>query len=127
MDLLVSMPRPKPEALDKEGGASSAEVLARVLDARERQAHRFAGTGLRTNAELTPQLMRRLALADAEAQRTLRAAYASGKLSPRGQGRILRVARTIADLEGSARVHAKHVDEAILFRRECVLDGAIAA
>ena len=128
MDLLVHMPRPKPEALDEDGGTSSASVLAAVLDARERQAHRLAGTGLRSNAELTPQLVRRLVDPDAGAQAVLRDAYARGTLSPRGHGRILRVARTIADLDGSARVRAEDVRLALHFRRETVLDrGALAA
>jgi magnesium chelatase family protein len=127
MDMLVHMPRPKPEALDEDGGTSSEAVLAMVLDARERQAHRLAGTGLRTNAELTPQLVRRLVRADASADRALRAAYADGTLSPRGHGRILRVARTIADLEGSARVSGEHVTVALNFRRETVVNGAAGA
>jgi magnesium chelatase family protein len=127
IDLLVQMPRPKPDDLEHDAGTSSAEALAKVLDARERQAHRLAGTGLRTNAELTPQLMRRLVRADAGAEAKLRDAYAQGVLSPRGRGRILRVARTVADLEGSARVRAAHIDEVLLFRREELLDAAVAA
>jgi magnesium chelatase family protein len=128
MDLLVHMPRPTPEALDEDDGTSSESVLAAVLDARWRQAHRLAGTGLRSNAELTPQLVRRLVDADAGAHAALREAYARGALSPRGHGRILRVARTIADLDGSARVRAEDVRLALHFRRETVLDrGALAA
>ncbi len=127
MDLLVHMPRPKPEALDGDRGASSDAVLAAVLEARERQALRLAGSGLRTNAELTPRLLRRLVRADAGAETALRGAYARGDLSPRGHARILRVARTIADLEGSARVGAGHVCTALHFRDENVLSGEAAA
>lgn len=127
MDLLVHMPRPRPEALDDPRGTSSDVVLAAVLDARERQARRLAGTGLRTNAELTPQLIGRLVRADTAAYAALREDYARGALSPRGHGRILRVARTIADLAGSDRVRKAHVQEAGNFRRASVLDGAVAA
>ena len=127
IDLLVHMPRPTPEALEDDRGTFTDGVLEAVLDARERQAHRLAGTGLRTNADLTPQLMRRLVRADAEAHAALRAAYAQGSLSPRGHGRILRVARTIADLAGAARVSEEHVGLALNFRRESVLDGELAA
>ncbi len=128
MDLLVHMPRPKPEALEDDRGASSDAVLAMVLEARERQAQRLAGTGLRTNCELTPQLMRRLVHADECAELALRDSYARGQLSPRGHGRILRVARTIADLDRSARVHAEHVRAALHFRDESILDReAVAA
>ncbi|HEV2786177.1 MAG TPA: YifB family Mg chelatase-like AAA ATPase [Solirubrobacteraceae bacterium] len=127
MDMLVHMPRPKPEDLDNDRGTPSHEALAAVLDARERQARRLANTGLRTNAELTPRLVDTLVAPDAGARTVLRDQYAKGALSARGHGRILRVARTIADLDGSARVRANHVREALLLRHENVLDVALAA
>jgi magnesium chelatase family protein len=127
MDLLVHMPRPEPEALERSAGTRSRDALAAVLGARERQAYRLAGTGLRTNAELTPRLVRDLVRADAGATAVLRLAYAKGTLSARGHGRILRVARTIADLGGSARVRAQDVTEALGLRRLDVLDGEMAA
>ncbi|MGH2941823.1 MAG: YifB family Mg chelatase-like AAA ATPase [Solirubrobacteraceae bacterium] len=127
MDLLVHMPRPEADELERCAGTPSREALAAVLEARERQARRLAGTGLRTNAELTPPLVSELVRPDAAASDTLRRAYAKGKLSARGHGRVLRVARTIADLEGSARVRALHVGEALALRHEDVLDGAVAA
>ncbi|MEA2141615.1 MAG: magnesium chelatase family protein [Solirubrobacteraceae bacterium] len=127
MDMLVDMPRPKADELERDVGTPSCEVRATVLEARERQAQRLAGTGLRTNAELTPRLVRELVRADAAATAVLRFAYTRGRLSARGHGRILRVARTIADLEGSARVREPHVREALGLRREEVLDGAVAA
>jgi magnesium chelatase family protein len=98
-----------------------------VQAARERQAARLAGTGLTTNAELTPRLVRELVGADRQALAVLRHAYARGELSVRGHGRILRVARTIADLAGSEHVGAEHVNEALSLRQEDVLDGGRAA
>lgn len=127
IDLLVHMPRPRPEELEQETGTTSREILAEVLEARERQAHRLAGTGLRTNAELTPRLLAQLVNAEPSAYRHLRESYAKGRLSARGHGRILRVARTIADLAGSARVREQHVREALSLRHETVLDEAAAA
>jgi magnesium chelatase family protein len=127
MDLLVHMPRPGAAELESSRSTSSDEVLAKVLDARERQACRLAGTGLTTNAELTPRLMRELVGADAGAHRVLHDEYAQGRLSARGHGRILRVARTVADLSASERVRARHVRVALSLRRDDVLDGAIAA
>ena len=127
MDMLVHMPRPQPEDLENDRGTPSYEVLSAVLEARERQVRRLAGTGFRTNAELTPRLVQALAATDAAAHKVLRDDYARGTLSARGHGRVLRVARTIADLDGSARVRAAHVREALLLRHENVLDAAAAA
>jgi magnesium chelatase family protein len=127
MDLLVHMPRPAAAELVSGRATSSREVLAEVLEARARQARRLADTGLRTNAELTPRLLRELVHADAGAHRVLRDEYAQGRLSARGHGRILRVARTVADLAASERVCAKHVRVALGLRRDDVLDGAVAA
>jgi len=127
MDMHVNMPRPSAEELERPTGTPSREVRAAVLEARGRQAHRLAGTGLRTNAELTPRLVRELVRADSAAMATLRRSYAEGRLSARGHGRILRVARTIADLDGAERVRDHHVGEALGLREEPVLDGAFAA
>jgi magnesium chelatase family protein len=127
MDLLVNMPRPKSEDLGAGAGTTSREVLAAVLDARERQAGRLAGTGLRTNAELTPRLLGEFVRADAGAHARLLADYAKGSLSARGHGRVLRVARTVADLDGSARVRAEHVRVALALREPDVLEGQLAA
>jgi len=127
MDLLVDMKRPAPDELERAACTTSAEVRAVVAAARERQAVRLTGTGLRTNGDLSPRLVRELVHADARAQAALRRSYASGELSARGYGRVLRVARTIADLAGSDRVRAIDVNEALGFRQEAVLDGAVAA
>jgi magnesium chelatase family protein len=127
MDLLVHMPRPTAQQLAAGAGTTTAAVRADVRAARERQAARLAGLGVATNAELTPRLLREHAGADARAHAALQRAYARGDLTARGHGRVLRVARTIADLAGSARVRAEHVNEALGFRQEDVLDGAMAA
>ncbi len=127
MDLLVPMPRPAPEHLTGAIGTPSSVVLALVLEARARQAHRLRAGGLRTNAELTPRLVRELVRADGAALAVLQRAYANGGLSARGHGRILRVARTIADLAGRERVGANDVNEALGFRQDDILEGAVAA
>jgi magnesium chelatase family protein len=127
MDLLVHMPRPTAQQLTARAETSSAEVRDAVRAARERQAARLTGTGVMTNAELAPRLVREHVRADAAAHAVLQRSYARGELSARGHGRLLRVARTIADLEGSTRVRALHVTEALSFRQEDVLEGAMAA
>ena len=127
MDLLVHMSRPTADQLAAGAGATTAEVRVAVRGARQRQAARLAGSGSATNAELTPRLIAEHVRADARAFAALQCAYAKGDLSARGHGRILRVARTIADLAGDPRVRAAHVIEALGLRQDDVLEGAQAA
>jgi magnesium chelatase family protein len=117
LDLLVDMQRPAAGSLHRADSTSSAEVRDAVLEARERQAARLGGSGVLTNARLSSRLLRERAPADATAHAMLRRAYAEGRLSARGHERVLRVARTIADLDGSHRVRADHVGEALSLRQ----------
>jgi magnesium chelatase family protein len=95
----------------------SMQVAARVADARALQTTRYAGTGLRTNAEVDGDRLEDVAGPD-EAGRTLLAqAAAAMRLSARGYTRVLRVSRTIADLAGSEQVTRIHVAEALSYRR----------
>ena len=118
LDLLVDMQRPEASSLQSNVGTSSAEVRAAVREARERQAARLDGSGVLTNARLSSRLLREHVRADAAAHASLRRSYADGTLSARGHDRILRVARTIADLAGSRRVGAEHVREALGLRQD---------
>ncbi|WP_339348161.1 YifB family Mg chelatase-like AAA ATPase [uncultured Sphingomonas sp.] len=95
----------------------SAEVAARVAAARAVQSARLAGTGARTNAELEGEVLERFAAPDEVGSALLAQAAAAMKLSARGYTRILRVARTIADLAGSEQVMRIHVAEALSYRR----------
>jgi magnesium chelatase family protein len=95
---------------------SSAAVRARVLVARRRQRERFAGTALTVNAEMTARQLRRLCAPPPAALRLLGAAMDRLGLSARGHDRVLKVARTIADLEGADAVTASHCAEAIQYR-----------
>jgi magnesium chelatase family protein len=96
---------------------SSADVASRVARARETQRQRFAADGLRTNAEAEGELLDRFAAPDAPGARLLGEAAEMMRLTARGYHRVLRVARTIADLAGSDGVHRPHVAEALSFRR----------
>ena len=127
MDLLVNLQRPTAEQMDAPAVMTSAEVRDAVRAARERQAVRLAGTGQTTNAAMTPRLLRDVVRAEAGAHAALHDAYRMGTLSARGHQRILRVARTIADLGARECVCAEDVAEAIALRQDDVLDGAGAA
>ena len=118
IDLLVHLQRPRPEELQRGAVTSSERQRARVLEARERQGARLNGTGAACNAHMDAGLLRaRLALAD-DAEAPLLDAYRRGGLSARGRDRALRVARTIADLAGSARVERDHVVAALGLRHD---------
>jgi magnesium chelatase family protein len=127
MDLLVDMQRPTAEQLQAGPTTTSAHVRDAVQAARDRQAARLAGSGVLTNAEMTPRLVRDAVRADAAARAALRSAYRKGTLSARGHERILRVARTIADLDGSDRVRVEHVRAALGLRQDDVLEAEVAA
>jgi len=124
LDLLVDMQRPEAGSLQSSVATSSAEVRAAVREARERQAARLDGSGVLTNARLSSRLLREHVRADAAAHASLRRSYADGTLSARGHDRILRVARTIADLAGSRRVGVEHVREALGLRQDDAVLGA---
>jgi magnesium chelatase family protein len=107
----------------------SAQVAARVAAARARQAARYArlpeDRRIRTNAELDGQLLDELAAPDSDGKRLLMDAAERLHLSARGYHRVLRVARTLADLEGSDAVRRIHVAEALSYRR-VLLSGELS-
>ncbi len=122
IDLHVGVQRPDEEALTAPPVAFSDAVRDEVLAARERQAARLAGTGTGCNGDMPHALAPRASDLLAEARDALRDAYARGALSARGHGRVLRVARTIADLAASDRIEDAHVLEAIALRRSQELE-----
>lgn len=117
-DLRVEVPPVRYTDLDlPPTGDASATVAARVAEARARQAARFTGhPNVRVNADLEGPLLEETASPDAEGRAMLARVAERFGLSARGYHRVLRVARTIADLEGSAEVRMPHVAEAVSFR-----------
>jgi magnesium chelatase family protein len=107
----------------------SREVRARVTAARDRQRARLAARGVkgvRTNAELTGQLLDEITAPDPEGLSLLRKAAETMKLSARGFHRVLRVARTLADLDASHGVGRLHIAEALSYRGEALRDRQAA-
>jgi magnesium chelatase family protein len=95
----------------------SAQVAARVAKAREIQRRRFDGTKIRTNAEAEGELLDGIATPEPAGGKLLHEAAQAMRLTARGYHRVLRVARTIADLAGSETVARIHVAEALSYRR----------
>ncbi|SMC63870.1 YifB family Mg chelatase-like AAA ATPase [Primorskyibacter flagellatus] len=105
-------------------GDSSAEVAARVSMARDVQSSRFDGhDGMRTNADASGEVLEDIARPDAEGKELLGRAADRMGLSARGYHRVMRVARTIADLDGSTDVRRPHVAEAISYRLTVARDA----
>ena len=118
IDLLVHVTRPSAAELAGKAHTTSSLARATIAQARERQTTRFAEEGIAANAQMSPRLLRRHARLDTGGQRILASAYERNHLSARGHHRVLRVARTAADLAGSPRICAEHVIEALTFRQD---------
>jgi len=95
----------------------SAEVARRVAKARDVQRSRYAGRAIRTNAEAEGELLEQVATPEPAGQRLLTEAAEAMRLTARGYHRVLRVARTIADLAGAERIARPHIAEALSYRR----------
>ncbi len=95
----------------------SADVAGRVAKARDAQRTRFEGKGIRTNAEAEGELLDAVAAPDTAGARLLTEAADAMRLTARGYHRVLKVARTIADLAGADRVGRPHIAETLAYRR----------
>lgn len=127
MDITLHVPRPSAQAMRSQPGPASAGVRDRVIAARERQAARFEGTDATCNAQMTPRMLRELLCATPAALDLMNRLHDGDVLSARGYHRVLRVARTLADLAGSDRVLPEHVHSAYGMRTEATTTVAAAA
>ena len=101
---------------DARSGESSATIRARVQAARDRQAQRFKGTALTCNADMAVGDVRTHCVLDDAGRSLMKAAMSQLQMSARGFHRVLKLARTIADLAGSEAIKVTHLAEALQYR-----------
>ena len=118
IDLLLAVGRPSADELRAPAVMTSEHARERVVAARERQLARLDGSGATCNGHMDTAMVRRHVRLDSAAERILHTTYDRGTLSARGRERVLRVARTIADLEASDAVTKVHLMRAIGLRQD---------
>lgn len=120
-DIHIEVPSVEYEELSSTAKEESSEkIRERVNKARKLQQERYEGTGVTCNANLTPKLMKKFCVLSSDAEAIIKAAFSSLGLSARAYDRILKLARTVADLDESKKIESKHIVTAISFRS---LDG----
>ena len=122
IDMHIDVPSVEYEAMRrKERPEPSSAIRERVNAAREVQKKRFAGTEVSCNAYMTPAMIGQYCALDAAGEKLMQGAFERLGLTARSHDRILRMARTIADLEGSEHIEAAHLAEAIQYRSSSTL------
>ena len=117
IDIQVEMPQLSyNEISEAKPGESSSAISERVMRAREIQAKRFRGTGIRSNSKITPALLHEMCPMDDSAKKLISDCFDKMGLSARAYDRILKVARTCADLAGSEIIRKQDISSAINFR-----------
>ena len=119
IDIHIDVPAVNFKELRGKGvppGETSEKIRERIIKAREVQLERFAGENVFSNSAMSPSQIRRFCVLDAESENLLERAMLKQGLSARAHDRILKVARTIADLDGKADIQSHHISEAINYR-----------
>ncbi|MDO8443949.1 MAG: YifB family Mg chelatase-like AAA ATPase [bacterium] len=117
IDIHIEVPRIKYDKLASEKVAEeSAKVKERVESARQKQKERFKGTKIKSNAKMGVKEVKKYCRLDDDAEKLIGAAVDSMKLSARVYHRLLKLARTIADLENSENIKPNHIAEALQYR-----------
>ena len=109
-------PVPFREMSDERIGTGSGEMREQVIRARDIQRERFGQDRIQLNGRMTPRQIRKHCKLDSDAESLLKQAMEQMGLSARAHDKILRVSRTIADLDGSEKIQSHHLSEAINYR-----------
>ena len=117
LDIHIEVPPvPFRQLSDQTIGTTSEKMKADVVAAREMQHHRFGKSSLRLNGRMPPSQIRKFCKLESDAESLLKAAMEEMALSARAHDKILRISRTIADLEHSDNINSNHLSEAINYR-----------
>ena len=117
IDIHIEVQPVKYEKLDSNNKEeTSEEIRKRVNQARKIQKERYSEDGILSNADLTPKLIEKYCKIDEDGKKILKDAFDKLGLSARAHGRILKVARTIADLDGEEFIKKQHIAEAVQYR-----------
>jgi magnesium chelatase family protein len=117
IDIQINVPRETYEKLSgKATGPSNKETREIVAEARRKQLKRFHGTAAQTNSDMGPKEITKFCILDRGAENLIKAAVTTHNLSGRSYHKILKIARTIADLDNKENVETGHIAEAISYR-----------
>jgi magnesium chelatase family protein len=118
IDIHLQVPRVDYQKLSSQRtGEPSSQIRARVEAARQRQLARFAGTKLTSNADMTPKEIRNYCQVLPDGEALMKTAMRQLKLTARGYHRVLKLARTIADLAGDPDIKSEHLAESLQYRQ----------
>jgi len=118
IDIQIEVPRLKTDDLINKNfeSESSAEIRKRVTKAREIQNKRYEKYGIHTNSELTPKLIKKFCVLDEACENLIKTAGKKFNISGRGFDRLLKLARTIADLSEAENISISHLSQALQYR-----------
>ena len=118
IDIQIEVPRLSPDELLNKNfkSESSEEIRKRVIRARKRQSERYKNYPILTNSQLTPELIKIFCKLDENSEKLLKSAALKFNLSGRSYDRILKLARTIADIENSDNIESMHIAQALQYR-----------
>ena len=118
IDIQIEVPRLSPDELLNKNfkSESSEEIRSRVINARKRQSVRYKEHSIMTNSQLTPELIKIFCKLDENSEKLLKNAAIKFNLSGRSYDRILKLARTIADIENSENIESSHIAQSLQYR-----------